>query len=70
MAVETQRMEDFRLEAEPYYLPLERRMADLLPEYRDNPAVQELFKGTQREIDIYRKYSDWYGYVFYVMQAD
>ncbi len=22
MAVETQRMEDFRLEAEPYYLPL------------------------------------------------
>ena len=27
-----------------------------------------LLRESQRESDLYRKYSDWYGYVFYIMQ--
>jgi len=32
-------------------------------------AVQKDLDGHQEEIDLYRKYSDWHGYVFYGMQG-
>jgi ubiquinone/menaquinone biosynthesis C-methylase UbiE len=51
-----------------YYTPLEARVATLRKRHLDDPEAQQLLKEMQREIDLFRKYSDWYGYVFYVMQ--
>lgn len=51
-----------------YYSPLEARIAWLRDKYRDDREAQRQLDETQFEIELYRKYSDWYGYVFYVMQ--
>jgi ubiquinone/menaquinone biosynthesis C-methylase UbiE len=51
-----------------YYTPLEKRIATLTEQYRDNDEALAFLDISQREIDLYRKFSEWYGYVFYVMQ--
>lgn len=51
-----------------YYEPLERRLSLFEDRYRDNPDVMAVVEMERREIDLYRRYSDYYGYVFYVMQ--
>lgn len=51
-----------------YYTPLEERLFRLRNKYRDNPDALSYLNQEQEEIDIYRKYSNTYGYVFYVMQ--
>jgi len=52
-----------------YYLPLEARIAALREKYKDDEEKLEHLATAQLEIDLYRKYSAYYGYVFYVMQA-
>ncbi len=52
---------------EDYYTPLLHRIAQLRP-----AATGELIRvldDTEREIDLYRKYGDSYGYVFYLLRA-
>lgn len=49
-----------------YYIPLEKKVAVLREKYSDNKEALQLIEESQKEIDIYRKYSDFYGYVFYV----
>lgn len=51
-----------------YYGPLEKRLARLRRIYRANADATGVLDMTQREIDLYRSYSDYYGYVFYLMQ--
>jgi SAM-dependent methyltransferase len=51
-----------------YYNPSEKRIAMLTEKYRDNDEALAFLDISQREIDLYRRYSEWYGYVFYVMQ--
>ena len=51
-----------------YYNPLEKRLKELRKKYRDNPKAMEMIEETQLEIDMFRKYNEWYGSVFYVMQ--
>lgn len=51
-----------------YYTPLERRLKDLKIKFNDNPKGMEMVEEAQLEIDMFRKYSLWYGSVFYVMQ--
>ncbi len=51
-----------------YYLPLERRLAHLRPQYASNPEALEAIASTQEQIDLYRRFSAFYGYVFYVLQ--
>lgn len=53
-----------------YYTPLEQRIAELQPKYADNSDALEVLESHQREIDLYRRYSDYYGYVFYIAQID
>lgn len=53
-----------------YYTPMEARLPRLREKYLGNAKANELLDGTQKEIDMFRKYSDWYGYVFYVMQTE
>jgi len=51
-----------------YYIPLERRLGVLRVEDAGDPEKLEFIESVQQEIDIYRKYSKFYGYAFYVMQ--
>jgi SAM-dependent methyltransferase len=52
-----------------YYTPIETKLPGLRAKYRDDPQALGCIEATQKEIDIYRHYSDWYGYVFYVAQT-
>jgi ubiquinone/menaquinone biosynthesis C-methylase UbiE len=53
---------------EDYYTPLEQRIRNLAEKYRNNEEAMAFLRTSQREIEMYRHYSEWYGYVFYVMQ--
>ena len=47
-----------------YYTPLEKRIAGLEKKYRDDPEVLEILAGEKDEIELYRRHSGYYGYVF------
>lgn len=51
-----------------YYIPLEKRLKNFRQKYQTDKNAFELIESIQLEIDIFRKYSDYYGYVFYIMQ--
>ncbi len=53
---------------ENYYIPLEKRVKFLRKKYEKASEINKLLDSTQKEIDLFRKYSDYYGYVFYIMQ--
>jgi cyclopropane fatty-acyl-phospholipid synthase-like methyltransferase len=51
-----------------YYRPLEEEIGRMRKRYPGNPRVAELCEEMEREKDMYWKYSDYYGYVFFVMR--
>ncbi|MFB2935815.1 class I SAM-dependent methyltransferase [Aerosakkonemataceae cyanobacterium BLCC-F154] len=51
-----------------YYTPLEGRISNFRQKYQGNEEANAVLDEEQREIQLYRKYSDSYGYVFYLMQ--
>lgn len=53
-----------------YYGPLQKRVAVLREKYAGNAAVQAVLDAEEEEIGIFKQYSAWYGYVFYVMQKE
>lgn len=53
---------------EEYYHPLEGRINQLRIKYKDDQEALIILDSGQEEIDLYKKYSEWYGSVFYVMQ--
>jgi SAM-dependent methyltransferase len=53
---------------EGYYGPMGRRIAVLREKYRDRPEALKQLDVEEEEIEIYRRFSSWYGYVFYIMQ--
>ncbi len=53
-----------------YYHPMSTRIAALREQYRDDPGAQQHLDSEKAEIDLYRQFSDWYGYVFYIGQAE
>mgnify|MGYP005855672657 CR=1 FL=1 len=52
-----------------YYHPMAARIELLREKYPNNPEAQAILDLEYAEIELYRQYSDWYGYVFYVGQA-
>ncbi len=50
-----------------YYTPVEHRIAALRKQYQDDAEALAILDEEQREIDLYRKFSPSYGYVFYIM---
>ncbi len=54
---------------EPYYHPMESRIARLREKYRGDVDAQGCLDRAPKEIEMYRQYSAWYGYEFYVMQS-
>jgi serine/threonine-protein kinase HipA len=51
-----------------YYTPLSERVGQLRHEASTNPALAEVLDDTEREIAIFNRYGDSFGYVFYLMQ--
>jgi SAM-dependent methyltransferase len=52
-----------------YYTPIENKLPALREKYRDDPEALAVLRLHEVEIDMFRKYSDFYGYVFYVMKV-
>ena len=50
------------------YDPVEKRLEGLQKKYSDNPEALVVLEEEHKEIDMYRRYSQWYGSVFFVMQ--
>lgn len=53
-----------------YYTPLEQRLQELQKRYADNPDAQPVLASHAQEIELYRQYADYYGYVFYSLQKE
>ncbi len=53
-----------------YYTPMEKRLERLRRTSADDPEVLAVVELHQREIDLYREYCGYYGYVFYVIGTD
>ena len=53
-----------------YYGPLEERIVALRRKYQHEPQACEQLASVALEIDLFRKHSDCYGYVFYTMRAN
>ena len=51
---------------DPYYGPLAERLAEY--EASGNEEKQAVIDMIQREIDVYRNFSRWYGYVFFLLR--
>jgi hypothetical protein len=50
------------------YLPLEDRLRPFRERCASDPEKLGVVESIQTEIDLFRKYSSFYGYVFYMMQ--
>lgn len=53
---------------EGYYNPLEQRIENLKEKYQDVPEALQILTMEEREIDLFRRYGDYYSYVFYIAQ--
>lgn len=53
-----------------YYIPLEKRLNLLHEKYLNDKEKLKMIEYIQKEIVLYRKYSSYYGYIFFVMQRD
>ncbi|MBW2412428.1 MAG: class I SAM-dependent methyltransferase [Deltaproteobacteria bacterium] len=51
-----------------YYVHIENKLALLKTKYQNDAEALEVIAMEELEIDVFRKYSDYYGYVFYIMQ--
>jgi hypothetical protein len=52
-----------------YYRAIEKRVMLMKEKYKNNSKALEVLETEMQEIDLYRKYSDYSGYVFFVAQA-
>jgi SAM-dependent methyltransferase len=51
-----------------YFIPREAADKALLEKYPGNKIVEELIEGDKLEVELYSKYKQYYGYVFYIGQ--
>jgi len=51
-----------------YYNPVLKRVSILRAKYAGNPEVMQELDAQQAEMAMYRKYHEYYGYVFYIMR--
>lgn len=51
-----------------YYQPLEEKLQVLKQDYKNDIEALEVINIQQSEINLYRQYSEYYSYVFYIMQ--
>jgi SAM-dependent methyltransferase len=53
-----------------YYVPLQAELERFRVRYARDQEALDVAAGSQREIDLYRKYPEQFGYGFFVMQRD
>jgi ubiquinone/menaquinone biosynthesis C-methylase UbiE len=53
-----------------YYTPIEAKLPSLKARYKDDEEALQVIAYEETEIDMFRKYSDYYGYAFYIMQTN
>ena len=51
-----------------YYTPIEAKLPSLKAKYKDDEEALQVIACEETEIEMFRNYSDYYGYVFYIMQ--
>ncbi len=51
---------------ESYYLPIEARVPSFLERHADRPEALELVEIERREMDLYRRFREWFSYGFYI----
>jgi ubiquinone/menaquinone biosynthesis C-methylase UbiE len=51
-----------------FYGPMESVLNDFRGKYVDNPNDMAIIEAHQKEIDMFRKYSEYYGYIFFIME--
>ncbi|WP_282036407.1 class I SAM-dependent methyltransferase [Saccharicrinis aurantiacus] len=49
-----------------YYNPMEERFSSFLKKHANSKAAKAIIDGEQKEIELYKKYGTYYGYVFYI----
>jgi ubiquinone/menaquinone biosynthesis C-methylase UbiE len=53
-----------------YYTPIEAKIPSMKRKYKDDEEALDHLAAEELEIDMFRKYSQYYGYVFYLMQVE
>ena len=51
-----------------YYFHIEKKLSSLKTKYHKDAEALKIIAVEELEIDLFKKYSDYYGYVFYIMQ--
>jgi hypothetical protein len=52
-----------------YYTPIEAKLPSVRKKYKDEKESLPFVAFTETEIEMFRKYSNYYGYVFYVFTS-
>lgn len=55
---------------EDYYGPIANRITDLRRSYAGNAEAEKVFAAEEAEIELYKKYGEYYGYAFFVLRAN
>ncbi|MGN7612024.1 class I SAM-dependent methyltransferase [Magnetococcales bacterium HHB-1] len=53
-----------------YYDPLIERLAQLQPTVKKGSSLEQVISATKKEYELFRRYKDQYGYVFFILQKD
>jgi len=53
-----------------FYIPLGKRITNLRDKYKGNAEAEAALDENSEEIEFYRNYSEWYGYIFYIMKKE
>ena len=51
-----------------YYIPQQKAQDIFMEKHPDNPTAQALVSNQRHEAELYQKYKEYYGYVFYIGQ--
>ncbi|WP_342304984.1 class I SAM-dependent methyltransferase [Methanolobus sp. ZRKC5] len=53
-----------------YYVPLEKRLDSIEDKFKGNTEAESIIEFSRKEIELFRQYSNEYGYVFFVFQKE
>jgi len=53
-----------------FYTPIKENLPALREKYKDDEEALNVIRAEEKEIELYRRFSDYYGYVFYIMKTD
>jgi hypothetical protein len=51
-----------------FYLPMEEKLTRFNKKYQGNEVALGIFEEMKNEINLYKKFSDFFGYEFFIMQ--